>query len=397
MPGPVNTPLVSRKKAMAFNNQSVAGTAIALTSADCIDVSNVSFTPNAQTTTDPRYSGTIHRPGDQLIGVSYDITFEWLIHGYSGALPAANAFLPGRILTAWGFTETRVATAVGPESYTVGTTSSATLGATAVGTTDLYKGQAINFATVGAAPLGLGMIRSYTSGKSATLARLRTMAATGNYTIPVQLAYTLAVAQPAAGASITLWEDGHRMNFRDMRPTAARIELVTASRDGGEAYCKLTGTFSGTLYSEADEATPVVPVSIPIPPFRDGQQDIANLQLGGSSITIDLGLRSAYPPNPNQTDGSDPGVMVESKRTVSLSLNKVQRSVVDFNALALGQTNQPLQAIWGLSTGNYMGLMVDNMRFNYRSSNEGQDFITTDGDAWIDGVDKAIALTFIGY
>lgn len=397
MPGPVNTPLVSRKKAMAFANQVTAGTAIVLTSADCIDVSNVSFTPNAQTTTDPRYSGTIHRPGDQLIGVSYDITFEWLIHGYSGALPVAGAFLPGRILTAWGFTETRVATAVGPESYTVGTTSGATLGATAVGTTDLYKGQAINFATVGAAPLGLAMVRSYTSGKAATLARLRTMAATGNYTIPVQLAYTLAVAQPAAGASITLWEDGHRMNFRDMRPTAARIELVTASRDGGESYCKLTGTFSGTLYSEADEATPVVPISTPIPPFRDGQQDIALQQLGGSSITIDLGLRSAYPPNPNQLDGSDPGVMVESKRTVSLSLNKVQRSVIDFNTLAQAQNAHPLQAIWGLSTGNYMGLMVDNMRFNYRSSNEGQDFITTDGDAWIDGVDKAIALTFIGY
>jgi hypothetical protein len=397
MAGPVNAPLVSRKKAMAFANQVSAGTAIVLTSADCIDVSNVSFTPNAQTTTDPRYSGTIHRPGDQLIGVSYDITFEWLIHGYVGALPAANAFLPGRILTAWGFTETRVATAIGPESYTVGTTTGATLGTTAVGTTDLYKGQAINFATVGAAPVGLAMIRSYTSGKAATLARNRTMAATGNYTIPTQLAYTLAVAQPAAGASITLWEDGHRMNFRDMRPTAARIELVTASRDGGEAYCKLTGTFSGTLYSEADEATPVVPISTPIPPFRDGQQDIALQQLGGSSITLDLGLRSAYPPNPNQLDGSDPGVMVESKRTVSLSLNKVQRSVIDFNTLAQAQAAHPLQAIWGLSTGNYMGLMVDNMRFNYRSSNEGQDFITTDGDAWIDGVDKAISLAFIGY
>jgi hypothetical protein len=397
MAGPVNTPLVSRKKAMAFANQITPGTAIALTSADCIDVSNVSFTPNAQTTTDPRYSGTIHRPGDQLIGVSYDITFEWLIHGYVGAIPAANAFLPGRILTAWGFTETRVATAIGPEAYTVGTTSGATLGATAVGTTDLYKGQAINFATVGAAPLGLGMIRSYTSGKAATLARLRTMAATGNYTIPTQLAYTLAVAQPVAGASITLWEDGHRMNFRDMRPTAARIEVVTASRDGGEAYCKLTGTFSGTLYSQADEATPTVSISTPIPPFRDGQQDVALTQLGGSTMTIDLGLRSAYPPNPNQLDGSDPGVMVESKRTVSLSLNKVQRSVIDFDVLAQAQAAHPIQAIWGLGTGNYMGLMVDGVRFNYRSSNEGQDFITTDGDAWIDGVDKAIALTFIGY
>ena len=397
MPGPVNTPLISRKKALAFNNQTVPGTAVVLTSADCIDVSSCSYTPNAQTTTDPRYSGTIHRPGDQLIGVSYDVTIEWLLHGWSGALPAAGSFLAGRIFTCWGFTENRVQTAIGPEAYTAGTNTGATLGALAVGTADLYKGLAANFATVGAAPAGLAMIRSYSAAKAAILARDRTMAATGNYTIPTQIAYKMAEAQPAAGASITIWEDGHRMNFRDMRPTAARIELVTSAREGGESFCKLVGTFSGTLYSEADEATPVVSVAIPVPALRDAQQDIALKQLGGSSITIDLGLRSAYPPNPNQLDGSDPGVMVESRRTVSLSLNKVARSVTDFNALALAQTQHPLQVIWGNSTGNCIGLMVDNMRFNYRSSAEGQDFVTTEGDAWIDGVAKSICITFIGF
>lgn len=397
MPGPVNTPLISRKKAMAFNNQSVPGTAVVLTSADCIDVSSVSYTPNTQTSTDPRYSGTIHRPGDQIRGVTYDVTFEWLIHGYQGAIPAANAFLPGRVMTALGFTETRIATAVGPEAYTAGGVTGLTLGATAVGTTDLYNGLAISLTGIGAAPVGLAMIRDYTSGKVVTLARDRALAATGNYSIPVQLAYTLSALAPVAGASITLWEDGHRMNFRDMVPTSGRIELVTASRDGGDNFCKVSATFSGTLYSEADEATPTVSIAIPIPAFRDGQHDLALKQIGGSSVTIDLGVRSAYPPNPNQLDGSDPGVLVETRRTVSYELNKVQRSVVDFNALALAQTNHPFQALWGLSTGNYMGVMIDNQRFNYRTSAEGQDFITTSGEAYVDGVDKAISLTFIGY
>lgn len=397
MAGPVNSPLISRKKAMAFANQVTPGTAIALTSADCIDVASVSYTPNAQTTQDPRYSGTIHRPGDQLRGVSYDVTFEWLIHGFSGALPLANAFLPGRLLIAMGFTETRIATAIGPEAYSAGTTTGATLGTLAVGTAGLYKGLAANFVPVGAAPAGLAMIREYTAGKVATLARDRAMAATGNYTIPTQLSYLLSSVAPVAGASITIWEDGHRMNFRDMVPTSARIELVTASREGGDNFCKISATFSGTLYSEADEAAPVVPITIPIPSFRDGQHDVALKQIGGSSVTIDLGLRSAYPPNPNQLDGSDPGVLVETRRTVSYELNKTQRSVIDFNALALAQSNHPFQAFWGLGTGNYMGVMIDNQRFNYRQSAEGQDFITTSGDAWVDGVDKAIALSFIGY
>lgn len=402
MAGPVNNPFSSRKKALAFNNQSAAGTPVTLTSADCLDCSNISYQPQTRTSEDPRYTGTIHRAGDIVLGASWDVSFEWMIHGYSGAIPAANAFIAGRVLQALGFTENRFATAVGPEAYTSGTTTAATLGTTAVGTAGLYKGLAINMATVGTAPTGLAMISNYTAGKVATLARTRTMAATGNYTIPVQLAYTLSATEPANPSSITVWEgdnggSGHRLNFVDMRPTAATMELVTSSRDGGDGYCRISVTFSGTLGSEADEACPTVSTSIAIPPFKNGQQDIANVQLGGSSITIDLGIQSAYPPNPNQLDGSDPGLVVSTKRTVSMELNKVRRAVVDFNALADAQSSHPAQFLWGLASGNYMGILVDAMRFDYRTTSEGSDFVTTSGSAWVDGVDKSLALTFIGY
>lgn len=397
MSGPVNTPLISRKKAMAFANQVAAGTAISLSSADCIDVSNCTVTPQPRTTTDPRYSGTVHRPGDVLNGVSYDIAFEWLIHGPGNAVPAAAAFLPGRILSQWGFTEQRITTAIGPEALTGGTTTSATLGATAVGTSQLYKGLLISLASLGTAPAGFAMISNYTSGKVATFARDRT-APTGNYTIPAQLAYTMSPTEPVAGASITCWEDGIRQNFVDCRPSAAKIELVTSSRDGGNGYCKLSGTFSGTLLSEANEAAPVVSIATAIPPFLNGQQDIALKQLGGASVTIDLGLRAAFPPNPNQLDGSDSAILVESKRTASYELNRVLRTVVDWNALAAAQGTSPSQFLWGLAAGNFMGVMIDAQRFNYPASQEGGDFITQNGDAWIDGVDKALSLVFpVGY
>lgn len=397
MPGPVFDTGISRRKALAFNNQVTAGTPVVLTAADCIDVANIGYTPNPQTTTDPRYTGSVHRPGEQLIGVAHEVSFEWNIHGYSGALPIAGAFLIGRVLAALGFTENRLATAVGPEAYSAGTTTAATLGTAAAATANLYTGAAINFATVGAAPVGLAMIRDYTVGKVATLARTRTMAATGNYTIPQQLYYTFTSASPVAGASVTIWEDGHRMNFQDWRPTSARIELSTASRDGGDAYCRIIVSGGCTLYSEVNEATPAVSIAIPIPPFRDGQQDIANVQMGGSSVTIDLGIRSAFPPNPNQIDGSDPGLVVETVRTVNYELNKVSRTVVDWNLLARNQAQHPSQFFWGLGSGNYMGLMITAQRFNYVSSNEGQDFISTSGDAWIDGIDRCISLAFIGY
>ena len=178
-----------------------------------------------------------------------------------------------------------------------------------------------------------------------------------------------------------------------MRPAAATIELVTSSRDGGGEFCKITGTFSGILYSEANEAAPVVSPDILIPPFRDGIQDIAHVQLGGSSVTIDMGIQSAAPPNPNQLDGSDPGVIVGTKRTVSYELNKVGRGVIDWNALAAAQTELPSQFIWGTGA-NQIGVMIEGQRFDYRSSGEGSDFLTTSGSAWVDGVDKALSIAF---
>lgn len=136
---------------------------------------------------------------------------------------------------------------------------------------------------------------------------------------------------------------------------------------------------------------------IALPPFMDGQQDIANVRLGGSSVSINLGIQSAFPPNPNQLTGDDPGLVVATERTVSYQLNKVRRSVIDFNALANAQGQHPAQFLWGLGSGNTIGVMIDAQRFNLPSTQEGSDFITTSGDAWIDGVDRALSIAFIAY
>lgn len=398
MTGPVYAPASSRKKALAFNNQSAAGTAVTLTSADCLDCANISWTPNSITSQDPRYTGTTMEVGDILLGVTYDISFEWLIHGPGNTLPAANAFIAGRVLQQLGFTEQRISTAIGPEGFTSGTTSAITLGATAVGTADLYKGLVVNVATVGAAPVGFSMIRAYTSGKVATLARLRATAATGNYTIPSQLTYTYSATDPVAGASVTIWEDGHRLNFIDMIPTGDQtIQMFTSSRDGTD-YCRVRVSMSGTLSSKVTEAAPSVSISTAIPPMRDGQDDFAGIQMGGSSATITISTRTAYPPNANQQSGNDPGVRVGNRRTLNLERNKVSLSVVNFDTIAAAQSNQAYQALWGLAAGNYMGVMVANGRLNYRGPGGGQDFDTDTGDVWIDGADKEISLAFpIGY
>lgn len=398
MTGPVYKPYASNKKALAFANQSVSGTGIALTTADLLDCASITWRPNAITSQDPRYTGTTKRRGPIMLGVTYDITFEWTVHGPGNAVPAADAWVPGRVLKQLGFTENRVTTAVGPEGFTGGTTSQVTLGAAAVGTTDLYKGLVINLATVGAAPLGFGMIRSYTSGKVATLARLRATAATGNYTIPQQLAYTYSGTDPVAGASITIWEDGDRLNFIDMVPSGDQtVQLFTSSRDGTE-YCRIACSFTGILYSQVAEATPAVDISIAVPPFRNGQDDFANIQMGGASATLTLSKEVAYPPNANQETGNDPPMPTGDTRTLTIERNRVSLATVDFKALSDAQGYHAYQALWGLGAGNYMGFMVANGRIAPRSVNSGNAFDTTSGELWIDDVDKCVSLVFpIGY
>lgn len=405
MSGPVNVPFSPTKRAIAIAIQSAAGTLATMTSADLLDAT-FSYKVNARTAEDPRYTGTIHKSGKIFIGATYDLTLEWFMHGWgSGTIPALDAFIPGRLLRSLGFSEVRVASAIGPEAFSSGTTTGLTLGTTAVGTSQLYKGYAVNVDAIAAAPGGLAMIQNYTSGKVATLARTRSGApATGNYTIPIQMVYPYSATEPEFPTSFAVWNgdnsgSGHRLNFRDMRPSGqARIDLFTASREGGDGtFSKISATFTGTLDSEADEACPAVSTPIALPPFLNGQFDVANTQLGGASMAIDFNPQSAFPPNPNQLDGSDPGFMSSTERMANYSLNKVRRSVIDFRSLANAQSSHPTQALFGLSSGNYIGLMVDAQRFNVPDDSENGAYMATNGEAWIDGSDKAVSLAFIKY
>jgi hypothetical protein len=383
--------------ALAIKAQSAPGTYASPTSADAIPVANLSWTPQSIRTDNPEYTGSIHRPGAIILGATYEVSFEILLRGPGGASPpSADAFIPGRVLRACGFTENVVSAAIpaAPEALGAGGTNQVTLGATAVGTAGLYQALVLLLAGLmgGAAPLGYTMIRSYSAAKLAVLAENAVIGA-GNYQIPKQLAYTLSATGTPPVLSLALWQGNRRYNFVDMAPSSARLVFPTSSRDSND-YPKLQVTFSGNLFSDLNEASPTVTNALAIPPFKGGKQFAAGVAMGGSSITVDLGLKVGFPPNPNQAAGNDPAQLVETRRTLSVEFNQVAKSYLDLMAAATSQTAYPLELIYGLASGNYVAFVATDGRFDFPHTNAGGDFFTTTGDFLVDGADKTLGLSF---
>ena len=395
---------LTANSSLAIKAQSAPATYAAPTSADAIPVANLSWRPTPIQSDNPEYRGSIHRPGPIVLGASYDVTFDILLRGPGGASPpAADAFIPGRVLRALGFTENVVSAAIpaAAEALTAGgTTTTANLGVSAVATDDLYTGLAIQLASLGTIgqPASLAMIRDYIgTGKVAHIAQTAGGAYSGNYQIPKQLAYTLAATGTPPVLSFSLWQGNRRYNFLDMAPSSARLSFPTASRGGGSDYPRLSCTFSGDAQSDLDEAAPVVTSSVAIPPFKGGKQHVSGLAMGGSSISLDLGTRVGFPPNPNKTSGSDPAQLTETRRTLTLDLNQVSKSFLDLQALAAAQAEHAIQLLYGLASGNYVGFVATHARLNYPEAQAGGDFFTTRGDAYVDGAEKTIGLTFPYY
>lgn len=384
--------------ALALKAKTSGAAWAAPTSADALPVANLSWTPNAITAENPEYTGTIHRNGPIVLGASYDLSFDVMLRGPGGANPPiADAFILGRILRSLGFTENLLSAAIPAAAEALGggsTTTSATLGAGAAATADLYKGLAVHLVSTGAAPGGLTMIRSYSAAKAAGLAETLGAAPTGTYQIPKQAAYTLAPTGTPPVLDLSLWQGSTRYDFIDMSPSRAVLTFPVSSRDGGSDYPRLSVTYSGDAHQDAADTAPVVTSSLALPPFKGGKLHVAGLAMGGSSVSVDLGLRTAFAPNPNKTSGSDPAQLVETRRTLRLDLNKAAKSYLDLLALARAQANHPVQLLYGLASGNYVGFVATDGRFNFPENGSGGDFLTTSGDFYVDGADKTISLVF---
>jgi hypothetical protein len=388
---------LSNNTALAWKIETTTGVFSAPSnSTDLVQCADVRTQIDGLTVTVNEYTGSVHKPGDQVLGKTLTISGKLYLRGPGGTtVPTADNFVPGRILRAAGFAEvvTSAAIPVSAEAGSAGATTSLTLGAGATGTANLYKGMMISITAIAATAVKrFTMIRAYTAGKLATLAETAgTSLGTSTYQIPKQLAFQLSPSGDAPTLSISTWLGNIRYDGVGMAVSSFKINLPTASRESNELP-SIEFTLSGDLQATATEAAPVVAPGLGIPAFKDGKLFVNNVSLGGSSLTIDLNAQVAYPPNPNKVNGNDAAQLAETKRTANLTLNQVAPSVIDWIALADAQASLAIMAVYGSASGNMFGVIVTDCRPNYRSPDNGGQFVTNSGDLFIDGASKDISL-----
>lgn len=391
----------SQNSSLALRKETVPGVFNEPDINDVLVVGDLTISPQPITNELNEFTGTVHRPGAQLVGETIEVSGKAYLRGPGGSVvPAADAWIPGRLMQAAGFTEVRVATAIPPaaEAAAAGTTTAVTLGATAVGTSDLYRGFMLDLAALASGrPKRFTMIQGYSAAKVAQLAE--TLGAAYNIglqQIPQQLVYQLSPGANPPSLSMIGNAGGKRYSMAGMTPTSFRLNLPTASRDAQEPP-SIEFTMSGKIEAVADAAPLVVTPANTPPPFRNGKLFVDRVPLGGSSLTIDLNAQSAFAPNPNELDGYETGLLTQTTRTVNMVLNQVADSVINLRDLARNQTLFPILGMWGLGSGNAFGLIVTEARMFTPAPDISGPLVTASVDAVIDGANKEISLAIPFY
>lgn len=388
--------LKANKTVIALRVQTGPDVFNAPTTGDLLPVANLTLTETGVTIDNPEYTGAVDKQGAIVAGSNVTLTFDVMMRPPGGGtVPAADTYLPGRLLRAAKMTEVRLASAVpaAPEALSAGTTSQATLGAGAAATADLYKALAINLSSQGSYPRSLTAIRSYSAGKVATFAETFGSALSGNYQIPSQLAYVRDVSSnDPPFLSQRVWLDGYRFDLINM---SCNVDLVVPASTRDQAQFPVYRfTLTGDVLATADEPTPTIPQLGTIPLFKDGDFWLAGQAIGGSNFTISSGARTAAAPNPNKTNGSDAPETVEIRPTVSVSAQKYLKAVFDSRALATLQSQNAIWAQWGYTAGNIVGVVVTDARANFPSPEIGGDFILDNIQFFVDVAPRNVGIYF---
>lgn len=390
------TTLKSRSTTVALKTQSAIGT-FNTPGADYLPVTNLSLTIGNVEIENAEYTGSIEGNQPEVERGEVSLTFTAMLRGPGGAdVPAAGAFILGRLLTACKMTEQRITTAVpaSPEALSSGTTGGFTGGAGMTGTADLYRGLLVHLANVGALPRGLIGVRTNSAGKVVTLARLLSSAASGNYQFPKQIVYNsnLSATDPLP-TSFSAWVAGKRYDIIDASVSSCSINVPTTTRTEGENPA-ITVTFTGRLLDYDDEAAPAVPSLGTIPKFRDGQQHLANTYVAGSGFTLEFGATSESPPDPNKPDGSGASELVALNRTVSLNIQGYLKADFDSIALADAKARHAFFAAYGAASGNFIGILIADARLGYSAPDISGNIATEQPTLYVDPLEKNVSLMF---
>lgn len=396
---------------MAFNGKKYAA---ALKIQSAVDVpATVSGTTDAlicydlrpanetYTLTNPETTGTIHRPGDVVMGRSRSVTFNVILRGPGGASPpAVDTWVLGRLFRMLRFTETSQTTEVfAPAVMSGGTTTSAVFPAAASAVDDDYNGLCALLASqTGTGLKKVSMIRDYVGGtKTASFLETFGGALSGNVSIPAFLGYRFSASAPELFASFDYWLDQKRYKMVNGVVSQAQLNFAV-SNNSDTAFTYMSVTLTGDVHPstpEIDEASPAIAQGGAIPVFNDADYWLANKSFCGSGATVDFAGQVARAPCPGSLSGGEAPTVTEMRRSVNVNINEVLVATADLNALATAQGNQGFWLQYGQGgPGKAISFGVMDARLNYSEAEIGGDFVTRSVDLFIDNIEKSMSIQF---
>jgi hypothetical protein len=343
--------LRSQNSALLARIEATAGVDPVPTAPDAVRCQNMSISFAPALITANEYSGSLDASPPIVGGMPVTVSFDVFLKG-SGA--AATAPEWGRLLRACGWAETLTSTAVPASAEALaagGSTTSAVLGTTAAATAQLYRGMPVNLT---GAQTGLTYITDYTAAKVATLTDSfgAALVATTNYQIPANVRYAPA---SLSIPSVTLYcfIDGIRY-----RVTGCRGTVAFAFQSGQAGTMRFS--FQGRILDKTDAAIPTGLVYDQTfrPIWIGGRATMNRVQVGMSSLSLDMANRLVTPDNPNDVEGFDPAEI--NGRNLSGQIVRQEYLVATEGAFAdfRAQTARIVHARFGGAVGNRIGFTI---------------------------------------
>lgn len=384
--------------AEAVTVQAEAGTRATIdTNADVAPIANPRPGNEVFTVRNPEGTGSIHAVGDAVIGRAHQMTRDFLLAGPGGtAPPDADTYVLGRWLRTAAFEEIVSQTPLIPsEALGSGsTTTTVVLGASASSDDDAYIGYPLMLGTPSVANL-TSIIAYDGATKTATISKTLDAVPTGNYSIPAFLGYRLLRDFDQKYLTCHCFMDGKVYPSQDVFASAVTFNVPVANRGDNAiptASIGSTGDIDDVNAPEFNAPVPAVAVTAAPPVFRAGDAYFSGLPVDGSAFTVNMGLETSFPSDPNGVNGNGPGCATQTRRVVNMVLNETLTNERDLTEIARVQQNHSLYLRWGERSGRITMITVPEGRLSHSSPDGGQSFLTRSPDLIIDKTQDAIVI-----
>ena len=390
----------SRVVAVAIAIQPAAGQFVQPNPAtDLIAVAQATNQDDPITAEDSTATGTVWESPRVLLGQTATIGGTVPLRGPGGnAPPAANAWVPGRLLQSGGWAEIRKAVATNGQAAG-GDVNSIQLANAESAVDGFLLGAPVQHANFGAGFLQTTLIAGYT-GATRTAQLAETLgaapAAASQYTIPAYLSYVLGTLTGApVYLSMSIWRDKKRYDYRDFQPSSLGFGVPVANEQN-TSFPDMTFQGKALKQAVADEASPALPSSIlgvPIAPARGGKFYLDRVRLGHQQLGFTTNYTVAGASNQNAASGQDQYDILSGNRQIALDLNQMNVADFDIESRISNQTKLPVMSTWGMGAGNRFGLLLPSIYLDPFSPGDRNGYVSITGNAYPTEVDKSAALT----